>query len=232
MLSAFQGGFRPAGGRFVNAAHPPTEPGHPPARWLWLTRLRSDPPRVRQRSEGQTVQLHHQEHTAVFAPIRFTRTPAQLEALARRIAERSGLWQARVLHVPEQRSYFRLFATAEVEAWVLSWTRAQGIELHDHGGAAGAVLVLEGELMESYSDIESQAPLRRAHWSTGSAHSFGPGHVHDLHHVGPRPATSIHVYSPPLTSMTFYDHRPGHFLQSNRVEEVSSDATPGRGLEF
>ena len=41
---------------------------------------------------------------------------------------------------------------------------------------------------------------------------MGPAHVHDIVNAGPARATSIHVYSPPLRFMTFYDPvgRPSH----------------------
>ena len=41
--------------------------------------------------------------------------------------------------------------------------------------------------------------------------------MHDVVAPGPEPATSIHVYSPPLTSMTFYDGPGGAAVRSSIV---------------
>ena len=145
---------------------------------------------------------------------------ANLETIARTIAEEESLWRRRVRHDPNQRRFARLMRTEHIEAWLLSWTSEQGIELHDHGGSSGVVLVVEGELTEHFTELESRAPLRSARWPRGSAHTFGPGHVHDLRNEAVTPATSIHVYSPPLTTMTFYRHDEEAFLAPLRVESV------------
>jgi Cysteine dioxygenase type I len=181
---------------------------------------------------GDPVQTEHSSQLeTVRRPSRPDVLPlSQLEALARRIAARRDLWEQRLRHDPGERGFFRLYAMPEVEAWILTWSKAQGIELHDHGESAGAVLVVEGELAESCTDLGTRAPLQRLHWPTGSVHRFGVGHVHDLQHVGPRPATSIHVYSPPLATMTFYDHRPDHFLAARRVETVAPAEAPSLGI--
>lgn len=146
-----------------------------------------------------------------------------LARLARRIAARPDLWRPRLRHDPAQRGFFRLFATPEMEAWILTWCGAQAIELHDHGGSAGAVLVVEGMLVECATSLKTAAPLRRRLWPEGSLHRFDASHVHDLQHVGLAPATSVHVYAPRLTTMTFYDHRAAHFLAPLRVEAVAGD---------
>jgi hypothetical protein len=48
--------------------------------------------------------------------------------------------------------------------------------------------------------------------------------VHDLRNPGPAPATSIHVYAPPLASMTYYGHDADGTLRPGRTERVR----PGR----
>jgi hypothetical protein len=39
----------------------------------------------------------------------------------------------------------------------------------------------------------------------GSTLAFGAGHVHDVRNEANEHALSLHVYSPPLTSMIYYD---------------------------
>lgn len=147
----------------------------------------------------------------------------RLEAIARILADEEALWGPHRRHDPDERHFARLVRTDEYEAWLLTWTSDQGVELHDHGGSSGVVLVLEGELVEHATEVVSGAPLRETRWPRGSAHTFGPGHVHDLRNAGDAPATSIHVYSPPLSTMTFYDHRAATYLKPLRIEVVERD---------
>ncbi|MCW5892167.1 MAG: cysteine dioxygenase family protein [bacterium] len=136
---------------------------------------------------------------------------ASLRAVANAIVRRTALWKPLVRYDADQRWFIRLYRTADVEAWLITWTRRQGLELHDHGGSSAVAAVLEGELTELWSDLAVPAePLRRRRWATGSVQALGPGHVHDVHNERATPAASLHVYSPPLTAMTFYAHRePG-----------------------
>jgi predicted metal-dependent enzyme (double-stranded beta helix superfamily) len=158
-----------------------------------------------------------------------TRTPRGLATpvlldVARAIVHRTGLWKPLVRYDPDQRWYARLYHTADVEAWLISWTQEQGLDLHDHGGSSAVAVVLEGELTEVYGDLAAPArPLRRRRWTTGSVHALGPDHVHDVHNRHEAPAVSLHVYSPPLGTMNYYDHRePGLTLLR---------AEPARGPE-
>ncbi len=48
---------------------------------------------------------------------------------------------------------------------------------------------------------------RRTDRPSGATVTFGPGLVPDVHNVRTTPAVSLHVYSPPLTAMTYYDIR-------------------------
>ena len=95
-------------------------------------------------------------------------------------------------------------ATAEYEVWVIGWTSGQGVELHDHGDSAGALVVTEGELVDLVADRRTGRLLRTT-VTAGDVVPLPVGRVHEILNAGPRPATSIHVYSPPLTAMTAYD---------------------------
>jgi predicted metal-dependent enzyme (double-stranded beta helix superfamily) len=108
-----------------------------------------------------------------------------------------------VCHDPEGRRPARLIATERYEVWVIGWTTGQHVQPHDHGAAAGAVVVAEGELVEVLPLLGGGAvelPL-----AVGRVRDLPVGTVHDVVNRGPAPATSIHVYSPPLTTMTYYD---------------------------
>ena len=80
----------------------------------------------------------------------------------------------------------------------------QHVEAHDHGDSAGVLAVVEGDLVE----VLPAGPHRVLRtWQTGAVVDLPVGVVHDVVGLGPGPSTSIHVYSPPLGTMTYYDER-------------------------
>lgn len=115
-----------------------------------------------------------------------------IEDIASGIAAATPLWRAHVRHDPSCRRPVRLLATPVYEVWVIGWTAGQGVGWHDHGESAGAVVVVEGELTEHAGD-------RSTALGPGALLRVPVGHVHDVVNDGAGPATSIHVYSPPLS---------------------------------
>jgi hypothetical protein len=49
---------------------------------------------------------------------------------------------------------------------------------------------------------------------------FGPRYVHDVRNLGSLPAVSVHAYSSPLTSMTYYELADGELVP---VLDVATD---------
>jgi quercetin dioxygenase-like cupin family protein len=134
------------------------------------------------------------------APARREPLPAELIAdIAAGVAQVPAAWCDLVCHDPDERRPVRLMATEAYEVWVIGWTKGQHVRPHDHGGSAAAVLVTEGEL------TEITLMGQRHQLETGVVHELGPGVVHDVVNTSDVPATSIHVYSPPLSTMTYYD---------------------------
>jgi hypothetical protein len=144
-----------------------------------------------------------------------------LLAVADAIASRETQWRSVVRHDPGRRWFARRYRTAGVEAWLLAWTVDQGLALHDHGGSAGAVIVLEGELIETSVAWDPGIAWRESRWACGSTHYLAPSHVHTLRNPSVTPATSLHVYSPPLSAMTFYERTDATPVPV-RVEVVGS----------
>ena len=149
--------------------------------------------------------------------------PDDLAGVVARFASAGGLWRPYVRHDPTRRWYVRLAWTPEHEVWLLCWELGQAVDLHDHGGSAGAFVVTEGLLREEYVDA---AELRRLRVRPGLVHSFPAGHVHTVWNPGPGAATSIHAYAPPLRSMTFYARDTAAGLQPTHVELVPKTAAP------
>ena len=125
------------------------------------------------------------------------------------------------------RGFARLLHTPAYEAWLIAWEAAADLELHDHGGSRGAFHVVEGRLVEVHTDLADPAPLRTLPVGTGEGRQLPATRVHQVWNPGPGRAVSVHVYSPPLSSMTFYDDRPAAFLVPLRTDAVEGAPEPG-----
>ncbi len=111
-----------------------------------------------------------------------------------------------------RRRYTRLLETVLCDAWLIHWSPAADLELHDHGGSRGAVVVIAGRLVETYTDLQRCSSLRTQIVNRGETLTISATRVHGISNPGPENALSVHVYSPPLREMTFFDHRPERFL--------------------
>jgi hypothetical protein len=125
-------------------------------------------------------------------------------AIAAELAPRAPAWPGMARPV---RRRWDLVAGSEVfEAWVIAWPPGGAIELHDHGGSSGAVVVAAGELVETsvVARPSGGVALETTRIGEGGSIRFTERHVHDIVNVGDTPAVSVHVYAPLLTSMTYY----------------------------
>ena len=121
---------------------------------------------------------------------------------------------------PVDRWYHRLAQEPDHEVWLLTWLPGQGTELHDHGGSAGAFHVVSGILVEDTvmadtlvgaGGVGRRAPVSRRRPRTasrelrqGAGRRFGSHHIHRISNRSSRPAVSVHVYGPALSTMTRY----------------------------
>jgi predicted metal-dependent enzyme (double-stranded beta helix superfamily) len=135
-------------------------------------------------------------------------------SVGRTLARRTALWRALARHDEGERRPVRLLATPRYEAWVIGWAPGQIVELHDHGNAAGAVIVTEGLLREVR--LESGARVQ-ADIGAGQELQLPVGTIHAVWNPGPSRATSIHVYTPVLTHMGRYDARTGRPLGTELI---------------
>jgi hypothetical protein len=129
-------------------------------------------------------------------------------ARARELADRPHDWPVAPRFDPVRRWYYRLVADAAAEAWLLTWLPGQATDLHDHGGSSGAFVVVSGKLTEE-TLTPTGGGLTGSTVAAGAGRRFGPQHVHRIVNSSPRPAISLHVYGPALTTMTQYELTAG-----------------------
>ena len=134
--------------------------------------------------------------------------PARLLEVVSSVAAQPDLWRPRVHHQLYRRFYERVVSAEDYEVWLICWDVGQMTLLHDHGTSAGAFVVVDGALLEDHGRAGT-GRLRQRRISRGRIMSFGPKYVHNLTNPGPGLVTSIHAYSPTLTTMTYYAVLPG-----------------------
>jgi mannose-6-phosphate isomerase-like protein (cupin superfamily) len=145
--------------------------------------------------------------TSPLAPSVAALSGVELLQLVGRIAADTASWQSQVcLPEGDERWWTRLdagTAGGAVDVWLLSWLPGSTTELHDHGGSTAAFTVVRGALREVRLDRTGHriVKVRR----TGAATVVPPRVIHDVNGAGYAPAVSIHAYSPPLTTMNFYE---------------------------
>jgi len=127
-----------------------------------------------------------------------------LTALAARLA--SSVDPTAAHHRDRSRWWTALGSTRHWDAWLEGWPEGDAIELHDHGGSTAVVHLLAGRLLETW--LDERGRLRRRRLEAGASIWLPGEHIHDLVNVDPVPALSVHVYSPPLRTMTWYATTP------------------------
>lgn len=116
---------------------------------------------------------------------------------------------------PHDRWHQRIYRDQRLDVWLISWLPEQGTQLHDHGGSAGAFTVISGELAEA---VHQRGRLSENTRGAGTSVGFGPRYVHDVRNLCDQPAVSVHAYSRPLTSMTYYDLDEGVLVALATIE--------------
>ena len=114
----------------------------------------------------------------------------------------------------EERSWRLVARTPDFDAWLIAWPTGGKVELHDHGASSGAVRVISGTLVEAVPRRDEEGRLGLVHNErrAGTTLGFGTGHVHDVTNEAGEVALSLHVYSPALTTMTFFDLEDDHLV--------------------
>jgi predicted metal-dependent enzyme (double-stranded beta helix superfamily) len=127
-------------------------------------------------------------------------------AIAARYAAEPEQWSVAPRFNPVDRWYHRLAVADDHEVWLLTWLPGQSTDLHDHGGSSGGFLIFGGSLIEETVTVApgGTARITSRELGEGAGRRFGPRHIHRVANRSSRPAISIHVYGPALTTMTRY----------------------------
>jgi hypothetical protein len=132
---------------------------------------------------------------------------AQLAAIVREVAADTASWRPLVQFGTTERWWTRLRADDDLDVWLLTWLTGTGTDLHDHGGSVAAFTVVEGVLNEVRAYRRGE-PMTISTVRPNGVREVAADVVHDVSNPSRLPAISIHAYSPPLESMTFYDVLP------------------------
>lgn len=143
-------------------------------------------------------------------------------AIAATLTATSARWPSLPAQHATERTGVRALATADYDVWLLRWPRGTSVDPHDHGPSEGGFAVVAGALEE----VRWHAGRRVSRvLLPGEAVTVERGAVHDV--VGASDgALSVHVYSPPLREMTFYDETGQVAVGRELVEsdELGADA--------
>jgi len=155
-------------------------------------------------------------------------SPRQLGVVTAAVATNRRLWEDLVVEDAEQRWYLPVHRSQTCDVWLLAWLPGQDTDWHDHGGSSGSFCVADGALLEHLRTMGGHR-VRTRQLNASEHASFGPAHVHNVSHFGDTPAVSVHAYSPPLVSMTYYELTSAG-LVANETVEVTSPEGPRREL--
>lgn len=132
-------------------------------------------------------------------------------------------WEHRVEHVEHERWYLPLTTDDHASVWLISWAPGSGIDLHDHGDSAGALVVVAGSLQERFTTRGSSQRMRRRELRGGQLVTFTADHVHEVWNATDRPAVSIHAYAPTLDAMSFYESTRGSEPRWLERRDIATD---------
>jgi quercetin dioxygenase-like cupin family protein len=114
----------------------------------------------------------------------------------------------------------RLIATAFYDVWLITWPDGSGLEPHGHGDVRSVLQVVDGKLVETYSDRAASVESAVRTLERGSVTIAEPTVVHGLSNRSGADATTLHVYSPPLVDVTFFDLHPAGSYEAVRSTPV------------
>jgi predicted metal-dependent enzyme (double-stranded beta helix superfamily) len=129
--------------------------------------------------------------------------PERIERLAEELAGRPELWRDSVRHSEDERIYTQLYRDPHLDVWLICWTGTQDTGLHDHDLSSGAVCVVEGALDEDR--LRMAGGVVTARHTAGASFRFDASRIHDVRNAEGHVTVSLHLYSPPIWRMGYYE---------------------------
>jgi len=127
----------------------------------------------------------------------------RLQALAGDAADAIARDAFRYEASPGTRRYARVRCAPDHDVWVIVWGPGSAVAPHDHGGSRGAFAVASGALTDRTTTPTGRN--RATVVPAGGVLAIDADTVHGVANPTGVSAVSVHVYSPPLASMAFYD---------------------------
>jgi hypothetical protein len=106
------------------------------------------------------------------------------------------------------------------DVWLIRWGSGSATEMHDHGGSAGTLYVAAGALVEYRPGRRPDAAPRRRRLEQLTCRPMRGEHVHEVANESDVVAASVHLYSPPLTTMQHYAVSRGGAPRASHREAV------------
>ncbi len=131
----------------------------------------------------------------------------ELLDLAGRLELSPELVEAHVHFDPERYARNLIVRTQAFELLALCWLPGQQTIIHDHGGSVGAARVFKGTMTSRVFAAAEGRPVRLAGVDVvapGGIAAVDRPDIHQLANPGPDELVTIHVYSPPLTTVSMY----------------------------
>jgi hypothetical protein len=119
-------------------------------------------------------------------------------------------------------TYVLLWADEHSIAWLNTWWERRDTGYHDHDGSAVGVCIVEGSVTNEGLPIGSPRRVRR--YGPGETFSFPGSGIHRMDHEAG--AITVHVYSPPLRAIGYYDIFDGMLQRTPGPPDERSPASP------
>ena len=145
--------------------------------------------------------------------------PDECAAMARRAA---ALIDVTALDRTETGASSVLWEDEESIAWLNVMPEPRDTGYHDHDGAAAGICVIEGNVTNE--GLPLGGPRRPRHYGPGDSFWLPGSAIHRMYHDAG--AVTIHVYSPPLRSIGYYEIVGGLLQRTPGPPDEASPESP------
>jgi hypothetical protein len=115
----------------------------------------------------------------------------------------------------EGRVFYKFFENENITVWAIEW-EDNGTEIHDHLDSQVGIHVLRGNITEEHFEPPSAFSSPRV---LSEGKSVGLDGTPYVHRISGTKGISIHIYSPPLKEMTYYEIENAELAPKGRWED-------------